>query len=120
MILTLNGLEVDNHITNDTSCLNCTSVRASVIGSSHKHRDWNLINARYVNKCSFTLAILPLGRPLLEPVCVGILLPMLLRLHSHRLAPVAADVVAGFLAKLVANLVMVTLPVRAVQVVDSN
>lgn len=120
MVFALNRLEVDNHVANDLSCLNSAGIRAGIICRSDQHGNRYLIDAGQIDEGSLTLTVLPIGRKFLETVGIGVLPPVRFRLDGHRLAPVAANIVTSFLAKLVADFCMITIPIWTIQVVDTN
>lgn len=111
VVFALDGLEVHNHVADDACRFDRSVVRASLIGSTDKHSDRDLVDASQIDQGCLAFALIIVRRKLLEPISVGILPPMLLRLDRHRLAPVAIRVVASILAKLVANFGILCVPV---------
>ena len=120
MVLTLDAFEVHDHIANNLGCLDGAIIRASLIGSAYKHSDWHLVDAADVDQSSLFFSLQIIGCILLEPVHVGVLLPVRLRLHCHRLAVRAVSVVTGIFAQLLAHLFILILPVGPVEIVDAN
>mmetsp|Transcript_33380 Transcript_33380/g.41234 ORF Transcript_33380/g.41234 Transcript_33380/m.41234 type:complete len:330 (+) Transcript_33380:188-1177(+) len=110
---------MDHHVANDASCLDCRSVWARLVSCAHEQRNRDFIDTSDIDKIGLTLTLEVLGRELLESARVSVLLPVSLRLDSHGLAVRAVAVVAGIIAQL-AHLLVVSPPVRAVQVIHAD
>ena len=120
MISTFDALEVHDHITDNLGCLNGTIIWTGFICCAHQQRDRDLVNASNVNQGSLTLTLHIVRSVLLESVHEGILIPMGLCLDSNRLAIVTVSKVACVVAELFADFFVLLLPVRTVQVVDTD
>jgi len=120
VIFTLDRLEMDDHVPDDSSSLDSTLIRAGTVSCAHEHSDGDLVDTSKVDQGSLALTFLVVGSELLEAVRVGVLPPVRFRLNRHGLAPVAARVVTCLLTELVADLSVVSIPVRAVNVVNTD
>ena len=120
MVLSWNRLEVHDSVADDLSCLLGTPVWASNILGARHHRDGHLVDARDVDKRRMTMAIEVVWCILLEPISVGVLPPVSLRLDTLWLAPVTRGVLAGSGAKLIAHFFVIMVPIWTIHVVDAD
>ena len=115
-------LKVYHSITNHISSDHSTVVWASVVTFAHKHGDRDLVNASDINEIRLAMSskIVIKRDQLLEPVGISVLLPMKRTLHGHRLAVGAAEIITADFAKLIADALVLFLPIGAVLIIDTD
>ena len=120
MVLPLERLEMLHRIADDLRRFLSRCIWASDIQSARHHHNGHFVDTGEVDQLGMLLTAHVVWGPLLESLSLGVLLPMRFRLDRHRLAVGAVGVVASLLAKLVTDDLVLAVPVRSIEIVDTD
>ena len=122
MVGTFNALEVGdggaNHVSGDLG----TGIRAGYVACAGEHRDGNFVDSSDVDqiRLAMTGKVVLQGNELLEPVGIGVLLPVERALNRHWLASGAIAKATASVTQLLADAWILLIPVRSILVVDAD